>query len=110
MDPFLGWAPELGPLGLLVATVTAVLTGRLWPLRTVRAVLDPMRDQLTEYRAALATERERGDILHRQLAEAQEVARMAAKAMQALQDMASERHPPVTARGYGRASVPWTDP
>lgn len=102
MDLIGAWAPTLGPVGLLATAVLAVLTGRLWPRRTVLMVLNAMREReqlaerrATEYRVAYLSERERADLLARHLAEAMEVGRTGARAMQALQDMAfTDQNPP----------------
>lgn len=75
------------PIGLLLAAVAAVLSGLLWPLRTVKLMLADRDRQIADWKAAFTAEAERGRLRDAQTAELLELSRTGAKALQALTEM-----------------------
>lgn len=57
-----------GPWGILVLVMVAIITGRLIPRWTHLQRVQDLKQNAADYRAALGTERERGDELRAQMA------------------------------------------
>lgn len=86
------WA-TLGPSGLCVMFVAAILWGKLLPSATVDRLITARDERIAELKAALDASEKRAEILAEQTSELMEIGRTAEQLMRALPPATGTRYP-----------------